>query len=326
MLLRTDVPLAPLTTLRLGGPARTLVECDSAADVRDALRDRPEAFVLGGGSNVVLPDAGLDEVVLVRNFGIDELRVQAGEDWDSFVAHTIAQGFAGLEALSGIPGTVGASPIQNIGAYGAEVATTVVSVEVYDRHTNELHMMSAAECGFAYRDSVFKRSPGRWVVLSVQFALERSAQSTPVRYAELAGVLGVAVGDRAPVTDVRDAVLSLRRSKGMVLDTSDPDSVSAGSFFTNPRVAVAPEGAPSWPDPSGLVKVSAAWLIQQAGFDKGWGQGRVGLSSKHALAFVNRGGATSAELLSAARQVRKGVQERFGIELVNEPVIVGDVL
>lgn len=326
MLSRTDVPLAPLTTLRLGGPARNLVECESSADLRQAVQERPEAFVLGGGSNVVLPDDGLDEVVLVRNRGIEGLRVQAGEDWDGFVAHTLAEGFAGLEALSGIPGTVGASPIQNIGAYGAEVATSVVSVEVFDRRSEQVVELPSAACGFGYRTSVFKSSPGRWVVLSVRFDLERSSHSAPVRYAELAGVLGIEVGDVASATDVRAAVLNLRRSKGMVIDPSDPDSVSAGSFFTNPLVAVEPVGAPSWPDASGLVKVSAAWLIQQAGFDKGWGEGRVGLSSKHALAFVNRGGATSAELLAAARQVREAVRERFGIELHNEPVIVGDVL
>lgn len=326
MLSRADVPLAPLTTLRLGGPARTLLLCESSSDLVEAVREHPRALVLGGGSNVVLPDEGLDEVILVRNRGVQDLRVQAGEDWELFVASTVEQGLAGLEALSGIPGTVGAGPIQNIGAYGAEVADAVVSVRAYDRTIGSVVDLPAAACGFAYRDSAFKASPGRWVVLSVQFALEHRELSAPVRYAELAASLGIEVGARAPVREVRDAVLRLRRSKGMVLDASDPDSVSAGSFFTNPLVDAPPAGAPSWPDPSGRVKVSAAWLIQQAGFDKGWGVGSVGLSSKHALALVNRGGATAAELLAVARQVRDGVRDRFGIELVNEPVIVGGVL
>jgi UDP-N-acetylmuramate dehydrogenase len=323
---RTDVPLAPLTTLRLGGPARTLLECTSADELVDAVRTHPDAFVLGGGSNVVLPDGGLDKVVLVRNRGISDLEVQAGEDWDTFVRHTLDAGHVGLEALSGIPGTVGASPIQNIGAYGAEIASAVVSVRAYDRLADAVVDLPGKACGFAYRHSAFKAAPGRWVVLSVRFALDRGTSSAPVRYAELAAALGITLGDRAPAAEVREAVLALRRSKGMVLDGSDPDSVSAGSFFTNPLVAVAPPGAPCWPDPSGLVKVSAAWLVQHAGFEKGWGVGDVGLSSKHTLALVNRGKGTTADLLAVARQVRDGVREAFGIELVNEPVIVGGSL
>jgi UDP-N-acetylmuramate dehydrogenase len=318
--------LAPLTTLRLGGPAALLLECTTAADLVDAVRSHPTALVLGGGSNVVLPDAGLDEVVLVRNRGMDGLTVQAGEDWDGFVRACLAEGFAGLEALSGIPGTVGASPIQNIGAYGAEVSTLVSSVLAFDKAAEETVELPAAACGFRYRSSVFKDSPGRWVVLAVTFALDRVAFSAPVRYAELATSLGVEIGSSAPALEVREAVLELRRSKGMVLDPLDPDSVSAGSFFTNPLVAAAPEGAPSWPDPSGLVKVSAAWLIEHSGFQKGWGSGPCGLSSKHTLALVNRGSATTADLLAVARTVRDGVQDRFGITLVNEPVIVGGAL
>ncbi|MCU1586629.1 MAG: UDP-N-acetylmuramate dehydrogenase, partial [Frankiales bacterium] len=276
-----------------------------------------------GGSNVVLPDEGLAEVVLVRSRGIDGLSVEAGEDWDGFVAHTLSEGYAGLEALSGIPGTVGASPIQNIGAYGAEAASVIAAVSVCDRRTGAVLELSGADCGFAYRDSRFKQEAGRWLVLGVRFELARDELSAPVGYAELAAVLGVEVGDRAPAVEVREAVLGLRRSKGMVLDPADPDSVSAGSFFTNPVVEKAPEGAPAWPAADGRVKVSAAWLIQQAGLDKGWGIGPAGLSSKHTLAVVNRGGATAADLLAVAREVRDRVQERFGIELVNEPVIVG---
>jgi UDP-N-acetylmuramate dehydrogenase len=326
VLVQTDVPLAPLTTLQVGGPASTLLVCESRADLLAAVREHPEALVLAGGSNVVLPDAGLDEVVLVRTRGIDGLVAEAGEDWDAFVARTLAEGYAGLEALSGIPGSVGASPIQNIGAYGGEVAACITDVEVCDRRTGAVSTMRASECGFAYRDSRFKQEPGRWLVLSVRFDLPTSQLSAPVGYAELAAVLGVEVGDRAPTTEVREAVLGLRRSKGMVLDPTDPDSVSAGSFFTNPVVEQAPEGAPSWPAPDGRVKVSAAWLIQSAGLDKGWGIGPAGLSSKHALAVINRGGASADDLLAVARSVRDRVRERFGIVLENEPVIVGGAL
>ena len=292
-------------------------------DLLAAVHDHPDALVLAGGSNVVLPDEGLAEVVLVRSRGIDGLTVEAGEDWDAFVARTLAEGYAGLEALSGIPGTVGASPIQNIGAYGAEAASFIATVSVCDRRTGAVLELSGAECGFAYRDSRFKQEAGRWLVLAVRFELSRDQLSAPVRYAELAAVLGVEIGDRAPALEVREAVLGLRRSKGMVLDPADPDSVSAGSFFTNPVVDTAPEGAPSWPTSDGRVKVPAAWLIQQSGLDKGWGIGPAGLSTKHALAVVNRGGATAADLLAVAREVRDRVRDRFGIELVNEPVIVG---
>jgi UDP-N-acetylmuramate dehydrogenase len=277
---------------------------------------------------VVLPDAGLDEVVLVRSRGIaweqGDLVVQAGEDWDALVATTLAHGHVGLEALSGIPGTVGASPIQNVGAYGAEVASVVVSVRALDRRTGLVSDLPAAACGFRYRHSAFKADPGRWVVLAVRFRLPRGTESAPIRYAELARALDVPLGGSAPAAAVREAVLALRRGKGMVLDPGDPDSVSAGSFFTNPVLDAAPDGAPSWPDPSGRVKVSAAWLIEQAGFGKGWGEGRVGLSHKHTLALVNRGGATTSELLGVAREVREGVRARFGITLVPEPVVVGN--
>ncbi len=321
----TDVPLAPLTTLRVGGPAASFWEGTTEAGLVDAVRTAPTAFVLGGGSNVVLPDDGLPAVVAVRNRGIAGLTVQAGEDWDSFVQWSLAEGYVGLEALSGIPGTVGASPIQNIGAYGAEVASLVASVRVWDREVSAVVGLPAAECGFGYRTSAFKRS-GRWVVLAVTFALERGTLSAPVRYAELARLLDVPLGSSAPVAQVRAAVLELRAGKGMVLSDGDPDSVSVGSFFTNPLVPVAPEGAPSWPDASGLVKVSAAWLIERSGFHKGWGAGPAGLSTKHTLALVNRGGATAADVLAAARTVRAGVSDRFGITLENEPVIVGDAL
>jgi UDP-N-acetylmuramate dehydrogenase len=331
VLTRHDVPLASLCTLRLGGPARLLLEAESADDLVAAVTAHPRALVLGGGSNVVLPDEGLDEVVLVRSAGVRrdgadlgaDLVVEAGEDWDALVARTLAEGLVGLECLSGIPGTVGAAPIQNIGAYGAEVASTVVAVRALDRRTGEVVELPAAACGFGYRHSAFKAEPGRWLVLSVRLRLAEGELGAPLRYAELAAALGAQVGDRARAADVRQAVLRLRRGKGMVLDPADPDSVSAGSFFTNPLVPVAPTGAPSWPDPSGLVKVSAAWLIEQAGFGKGWGDGHVGLSSKHTLALVNRGGGSTAELLGVARAVVAGVEARFGITLAPEPVVVG---
>jgi len=330
VLTRYGVPLADLTTLRVGGPAGLLLEARTEDELVEAATTHPAALVLGGGSNVVLPDAGVPEVVLVRTTGVQEdggdLVVAAGEDWDSFVARTVADGRVGLEALSGIPGTVGASPIQNVGAYGADVASVVVAVRVLDRRTGEVGELAARECGFGYRHSAFKADPGRWLVLAVRFRLGEGELGAPVRYAELAARLGVALDARAPARAVREAVLALRRGKGMVLDPADPDSVSAGSFFTNPVVEVAPPGAPSWPDTSGRVKVSAAWLIEQAGFGKGWGEGRAGLSSKHTLAVVNRGGATAEELLEVARAVRAGVRDRFGITLVHEPVVVGATL
>jgi UDP-N-acetylmuramate dehydrogenase len=317
--------LADLTTLRIGGPVTDLVECTTEQQLVAAAR--PGVFVLGGGSNVVMPDEGLDAVALVRTRGIRRdgraVVVQAGEDWDELVAWTVAEGLGGLEALSGIPGTVGASPVQNVGAYGAEIASVVGSVRVLDRETGEVAELAAEDCGFRYRSSRFKDAPGRWVVLAVTFVL---GEPTPVRYAELARVLDVPLGSVAPPSEVRQAVLALRRSKGMVLSADDPDSVSAGSFFTNPLVADVPPGAPSWPDDSGLHKVPAAWLIEHSGYSKGWGTGRIGLSSKHTLALVNRGGGTAEELLSVARQVRDGVRERFGISLVNEPVLVGATL
>jgi UDP-N-acetylmuramate dehydrogenase len=327
VLTRHDVPLSGLTTLRLGGPARLLLEATTEAELVEAVTTHPGAVVVGGGSNVVMPDAGVDEVVLVRTRGLQHdgggLWVQAGEDWDGLVATSLEHGHTGLEALSGIPGTVGAAPIQNVGAYGAEVSPVVVAVRVLDRRTGEVSELPASACGFGYRHSAFKAAPGRWVVLAVRLDLPTGATSTPIRYAELARALGVELGSTAPAAEVRAAVLALRRGKGMVLDADDPDSVSAGSFFTNPVVDAAPDGAPSWPEPGGRVKVSAAWLIEQAGFGKGWGEGRVGLSSKHTLALVNRGGATTTELLEVARAVRDGVRSRFGITLVPEPVVVG---
>jgi UDP-N-acetylmuramate dehydrogenase len=250
------------------------------------------------------------------------LTVAAGEEWDPLVAMCVADGLQGFECLSGIPGSVGATPIQNVGAYGQEVSETVESVRVFDRETGRVEDMTPAECGFVYRGSVFKYHDRR-VVLSVTFQLRDSPVSGPLRYAELARTLDVPVGGSAPLADVREAVLGLRRRKGMVIDPADPDTVSAGSFFTNPILDAPPDGAPFWPEPDGRFKVSAAWLIERAGFHKGYGDGRAGISTKHTLALVNRGGATTAELMALAHEIAGGVQERFGVALHPEPVLIG---
>ena len=332
----TDAPLAPLTTLRLGGPAKRLVPVESEAELVDAVREVDAGgeplLVLAGGSNLVLPDAGWPGVVVhVQTGGVagedGVLEVQAGESWDDLVAATVADGLAGFECLSGIPGSVGATPIQNVGAYGQEVAASVRSVRVVDRTTGAVSELAPDECGFGYRTSAFKRSD-RWVVLAVTFALRRGAASQPLRYAELARALEVEPGATAALDEVRAAVLALRRGKGMVIDPADPDTASAGSFFMNPildadayaRLDPAP---PAFPQPDGRIKTSAAWLIERSGFRKGYARGRVAISSKHALALVNRGGATTEELLALAREIAGGVRERFGVELEPEPTIVG---
>jgi UDP-N-acetylmuramate dehydrogenase len=345
--------LSDLTTLRLGGPAERI---ETAADeaaivgaVRRADRDGTPLLVLAGGSNVVVADEGFRGTVLrVASRGVSRrdagdgravLEVAAGEAWDQFVARCIEDGLAGIECLSGIPGSVGATPIQNVGAYGQEVAETIVSVRVFDRDADGVHDLEAPACGFTYRSSVFKRHPGRWVVLAVTFALETSERSAPIRYAELARRLGVQVGDRAPLRDVREAVLDLRRGKGMVIDPADPDSVSAGSFFTNPVLDGAAfaelearvterfgDGVrpPAFPDADGHVKTSAAWLIERAGFERGHGEpAGIAISAKHTLALTNRGGGTTADLVALAREIAGGVREAFGVELVPEPVFVG---
>ena len=353
MLARDDVPLAPLTTLQLGGSASRLVAAYDADELVDAVRaadagDGP-VLVLGGGSNVVLPDAGVPGTVVrvcargmtVRRDG-DRVLIEAaaGESWDGLVAHCVGSGLAGIEGLAGIPGLVGATPVQNVGAYGQEVAQVVTTVRAYDRHRGERVRLTAEECGFGYRASAFKADPSRWLVLSVCLSLTEGTRSAPVRYAELARALGVDVGQRAALEDVREAVLSLRRAKGMVLDPDDSDTRSVGSFFTNPlltpaeadavrvRVAQRPGGQamPEYTDPQGRVKVSAAWLIEQAGFARGHSAGPVGISSKHSLALVHRGGGSAAALLALARQVRDGVHDAFGVTLVPEPVLVGQTL
>ena len=340
MLEQTGVPLAGLTTLRLGGPAARLVVAETDDEVVETVRAadaRGEPLlVLGGGSNLVVADAGFDGTVLqVATRGVEvaahaehALEIAAGVDWDHAVSLAVDEGYAGIEALSGIPGRVGAAPIQNVGAYGQEVAQTVARVRVLDRTTHDVVDLAPEDCGFGYRDSTFKRIPDRFVVLAVAFALEHSRLGAPVRYAELARRLGVEPGDRAPAADVRHAVLDLRRGKGMVLDPDDHDTWSAGSFFTNPLLDPAdadrlPAEAPRWPERDGRVKTSAAWLIEQAGFGKGYGSGAARVSSKHTLALTNRGGATADDLLALARELRDGVRDRFGVQLTVEPVLVG---
>jgi UDP-N-acetylmuramate dehydrogenase len=330
---RRDVPLADLTTLAVGGPIERLVEVEDAAELVAAVREADESgrplLLLGGGSNVVAPDEGWPgDVVAVRSRGIERtgerLVVQAGHDWDDLVAYTVQSGLAGMEALSGIPGSTGATPVQNVGAYGQEVAQTVTAVRVYDRAEKSEYTLTPAECGFAYRDSRLKREPGRFVVLDVTFALHAGQMSRPVGYAELARRLGVEIGEQAPLADVRAAVLELRRGKGMVLDPADPDSRSAGSFFTNPIVPAerAVEGCPSWPAGDGHVKLSAAWLVQHAGFGRGTREGHVGTSSRHSLALTTEPGATAGELLAFADRVVATVRETFGVTLEREPTAV----
>jgi UDP-N-acetylmuramate dehydrogenase len=330
---RRDARLGNLTTLGVGGPIDRLVEVTDAEELVAAVREADEAgrplLVLGGGSNVVAPEEGWPgDVVAVRTRGIARdggtLEVHAGEPWDDLVAATVADRLAGIEALSGIPGSTGATPVQNVGAYGQEVAQTITAVRVWDRAEKAERSLTPAECGFAYRDSRLKREPGRFVVLTVTFALTPGELSMPVTYAELARRLGVELGERAPLDDVRAAVLELRRGKGMVLDPADPDSRSAGSFFTNPIIPAdrAVEGCPSWPAGDGLVKLSAAWLVQSAGFPKGTRDGRVGTSSRHSLALTTEPGATAAELLGYADRIVRAVQDRFGVRLVMEPTAV----
>ena len=334
--------LAHHTTLRVGGPARRMIIVETETELVEAVRDLDAAkepiFVLGGGSNVLIGDAGFDGTVIkIATRGIAEdtaacsgavITVAAGEQWDPLVQLSIERDWSGLEAMSGIPGLAGATPIQNVGAYGAEVSELISLVRTLDRSTGHIRTLFPVECGFGYRTSRFKSDPGRFLVLSVTFQLRLGSMSQPIRYPELARALEVEVGQRAPAADVRQAVLDLRSAKGMVLAEDDHDTWSVGSFFTNPLLAATkaselPGEAPRFRQPDGMVKTSAAWLIEHAGFARGYGHGAARLSDKHTLALTNRGGATSADLLSLAREIRAGVQAKFGIQLVPEPVLVG---
>ena len=348
-----DAPLAPLTTFRLGGPARKLVTATTDAELIAAVRaadaDGTPLLLIGGGSNLVISDDGFDGTavrIATTGFALDgtTLEIAAGEVWSDAVARTVEKGLAGIECLAGIPGSAGATPIQNVGAYGQEVSSTLTEVVAYDRRTGETVTIPNAECGFSYRNSRFKAEPDRFVVLRVRFELtDADGYSAPIRYAETARALGVATGDRVPLARAREAVLALRAGKGMVLDAADHDTWSAGSFFTNPILtedAFAAFAArvrerlgegvepPVYPAGEGRVKTSAAWLIDKAGFGKGYpgGAARVTISTKHTLALTNRGGATTRELLALAREVAAGVHAAFGVQLVNEPVTVGCAL
>lgn len=348
---RGPEPLAPHTTFGLGGEARLWLEADREADLlaafRTADRERLSAFPLGGGSNLVVADTGFDGLVvkvalrgIERSTDGDDLlvRVAAGESWDDLVAATVADGLAGLECLSGIPGSTGATPIQNVGAYGREVAERIDGVRLLDRSTGSIARLVAADCRFGYRSSRLKDEPDRWVVLDVTFRLSRGP-ALPIRYAELAAALGKTMSLPSPA-EVRSAVLALRRGKSMVFDPADENRRSAGSFFTNPVVGAAeadavaaralalgavgsPAEMPRHPAADGRVKIPAAWLIERAGFRKGERRGPVGLSSRHALALVHHGGGRTADLIAFAREIRGRVEECFGIRLVPEPVFRG---
>lgn len=345
-----DVPLADRTTLRVGGPARLLVECPTTESLIGVVRllDADPCcptLVLGGGSNLLVADAGFDgAVVVVADAGIelrpDAVIAQAGANWDAVVAATVDAGLGGLECLSGIPGSAGATPVQNVGAYGVEVASLLRRVRLLDRRTDETAWVEPSALGFGYRTSALKANSTA-VVLAVEFALAADGLSMPVRYRELAAVLDAAEGDRLPAASVRAAVLDLRARKGMVLDPSDNDTWSAGSFFTNPvvpearlaavldaiaaRIGVGDITIPQYPAAAGGVKLSAGWLIERAGFPKGYpGDGAPArLSTKHALALTNRGAAKASDVVALARAVRDGVEAAFGVRLEPEPVTVG---
>ena len=333
--------MSSMTTLRVGGPARRYVVADTADEAIEVIREvdarSEKLLVIGGGSNLLVSDSGFDGTVLRINdttFENDStvcagafVTVGAGHPWDAFVEKCVNSGFIGVECLSGIPGTVGATPIQNVGAYGQDVSQTIARVRTWDRKDNKVVTHFAADCGFGYRNSKFKTDPQRWVVLSVAFQLALGSNSAPVTYPELAKRLGIEVGKTAPLTDVRQAVLEIRRSKAMVLDPSDHNTWSAGSFFTNPIVSAQvagalPPEAPRYPSESG-VKISAAWLVENSGLAKGFGlNARATLSTLHALSLTNRGGASAADILELKNAVQKAVRDKFGIELVPEPVIV----
>jgi UDP-N-acetylmuramate dehydrogenase len=336
------VPLAPLTTLRVGPVARRLITCDTTDKVVEVLRaldtDPPgPVLVLAGGSNVVLADDLADlTVVRLANSAVtvegNILRAEAGAVWDDVVVTALAHGLGGLECLSGIPGSAGATPVQNVGAYGAEVADTITRVRLLDRKSGEDRWVPGAELGFGYRRSMLRHSQAA-VVLEVEFALDAAGRSAPLRYGELTAALGAEPGERTDPARVRKAVLALRSRKGMVLDEADHDTWSVGSFFTNPVVTPADFDrlnagvngpVPNYPAPDG-VKLAAGWLVERAGFGKGFpGDGSPArLSTKHALALTNRGGATTGDVIALARTVRDGVRAAFGLELEPEPILIG---
>ncbi len=343
--IRENVPLAPLTTIGIGGPARYFTRAatvDAAREAIDWAREKKQPlFVIAGGSNLLISDDGFPGLVLqidLRGVTIESedqyatVKVAAGEAWDSFVATAVGKGWAGIECLSGIPGSTGATPIQNVGAYGQDVSETIVRVEALDRTTGFVRTFTNEECRFGYRASLFKNiERERHIVLSVAFRLKRDG-SASVRYPELRRYLEERKESPEDLRSVRNAVIAIRKRKGMVIDPSDPDTKSDGSFFMNPIIsstefesfaARAGESAPNYPAGNGQVKLSAAWLIEHAGFHKGFIHGNVGLSSKHSLAVINRGGASASEAVELVRMIQGKVRERFAVEIHPEPNFVG---
>lgn len=325
------------TTLRAGGPAENFVTVSSEAEIIAAIEsagDQP-VLILGSGSNVLISDTGFPGTVIkIANKQVSAevdacsgatLNIGAGEDWDNLVKTTLDRGWAGLETLSGIPGTVGAAPIQNIGAYGHEISEFIMRVRTYDRQAKAIKTFTNDECQFTYRNSIFKQNPGRYVVIEVQFNLRRGEMSSPITYEELAKELGIALEERADVFKVREAVLKIRGRKGMLLNSNDPDTHSAGSFFTNPIVAenLIPAGAPKFAQGDGTFKTSAAWLIEHSGIEKGQRLNGAAISSKHVLAITNSDNAKAADIAALAIQVRDAVKMKFGIELVPEVNLIG---
>ncbi|HEY6248430.1 MAG TPA: UDP-N-acetylmuramate dehydrogenase [Candidatus Angelobacter sp.] len=348
MTIQENVALAPLTTFQVGGPARWFADCASEPEVQEAavhaMQHHLPLLVLGGGSNLVIADQGWPGLVLkVSIKGMEEtaqgfFRVAGGEDWDSFVAHAVKENYAGIECLSGIPGTVGGTPVQNVGAYGQEVSETVVYVRVLEIASGKIIELSADECGFSYRASIFNNgSRGRYIVLWVAYQLVKDG-APRIEYADVKKYFAAKSCAESPtLQQVRDAVRDIRRSKAMLIVEGDPDSHSAGSFFKNPLVTVADADRiqalagkkvvdrtlPRYPGPDGLVKLPAAWLVEHAGFRKGYTRGSVGISSKHSLAIVNRGGATAGDIIALKEEIKNRVQEVWGIQLQPEPELVG---
>ena len=332
--------LSKYTSLRVGGPASKIVQVSTEAQIIAAIEEAGDTpiLIMGGGTNVLIADKGFEGTVIrISNNSVQAevdacsgatLTIGAGEDWDTFVQTTINSGFAGLETLSGIPGTVGAAPIQNIGAYGHEVSEFITRVRTYDRELKEIYTFTNSQCEFSYRNSYFKAHPGRYVVLEVQFQLRIGEFSDPITYLELSKKLGIEPGEKAPVAATRAAVLELRASKGMLLSPDDHDSWSAGSFFTNPIISqqaadALPDAAPKWPLNDGRVKISAAWLIENAGMHKGDEVGGARISTKHVLALTNSGDATASDIVELAKRARNQVREIFGITLEAEVNLVG---
>lgn len=329
--------LSEFTSLRVGGPAEKFVTVANEREIIEAIEGAGSEpiLILGSGSNVLISDTGFPGTVIhIANNQLTAevdacsgatLNIGAGEDWDQFVKITIERGWAGLETLSGIPGTVGAAPIQNIGAYGHEVCEFIMRVRTYDREIKKIKTFTNEECQFEYRNSIFKKNPGRYVVLEVQFNLRRGEMSEPITYEELAKELGIEVGEKCDVHKVREAVLKIRARKGMLLNDKDCDTYSAGSFFTNPIVSedLIPEGAPKYPQGNGTYKTSAAWLIEHSGIERGMRLNGAGISSKHVLAITNADGAKAEDIAALAVQVRDAVKMRFGIELVPEVNLIG---